>query len=240
MRKQVWIDKYRVDFYLSDKRVIIELDGHDGHKSKEDRTRDAKRERYLERKGYRVIRFTGSEIYKNARQCVQEVVDFLNSMDNIPKEKESKFPQIRYCVRMQEVITHIAEKHNLDLDADEAYLTLEQEHFDRLSIQKSSSCLVSISHYFIQNDDICYNPRLEFFIQYDPGADGYEWIPISITQFTELYLGRDYHRNCARIEDEHIIITDWDLHKDIAQYAEGWARHIRQNEWIERGRRVNF
>ena len=59
LKPQVWIGRYRVDFLVQQANVIIELDGHEYHKSVRDRTRDAQRERHLERQGYRVLRFTG-------------------------------------------------------------------------------------------------------------------------------------------------------------------------------------
>jgi very-short-patch-repair endonuclease len=66
-------DRYRVDFLLKDARLIVELDGHDFHSTKEQLERDAIRQRYLSRAGYTVIRFTGREIVRDAAACVDEV-----------------------------------------------------------------------------------------------------------------------------------------------------------------------
>jgi very-short-patch-repair endonuclease len=74
---QLEIGPYRVDFALPDYRTVIELDGHEYHKTKEQRTHDAKRERYLQENGWEVIRFTGSEIYKDTAGCVKQVVRIL-------------------------------------------------------------------------------------------------------------------------------------------------------------------
>lgn len=65
--------RYRVDFLLKDARLIIELDGHAHHSTKEQLTKDASRQRYLTRAGYTVIRFTGREIFKDVQGCVSEV-----------------------------------------------------------------------------------------------------------------------------------------------------------------------
>ncbi|NKD23542.1 DUF559 domain-containing protein [Citrobacter freundii] len=65
--------RYRVDFILKDARLIIELDGHEYHSTKEQLENDAIRQRYLTRAGYSVIRFTGREINRNAAGCVAEV-----------------------------------------------------------------------------------------------------------------------------------------------------------------------
>lgn len=70
---QYHISRYRVDFALPDKHVIIELDGHEYHKTKKQRTADARRERNLQELGWRVIRFTGTEVYQDAQDCVEQV-----------------------------------------------------------------------------------------------------------------------------------------------------------------------
>ena len=53
--------------------MAIEIDGHEFHKTKEQRTKDTKRERYLQSKGWQVVRFTGTEIFENVYGCVEEV-----------------------------------------------------------------------------------------------------------------------------------------------------------------------
>ena len=65
--------RYRVDFFLKDARLIIELDGHTSHSTREQLEKDAVRQRYLTRAGYTVIRFTGREIVRDVRGCVAEV-----------------------------------------------------------------------------------------------------------------------------------------------------------------------
>jgi len=75
LEKEVWIDKkYRVDFLIPSKKVIIELYGYQHHNTKAKITKDAERERYLQRVGYQVIRFTGTEVFKDVRKCVYEVL----------------------------------------------------------------------------------------------------------------------------------------------------------------------
>ncbi|MEZ9418056.1 endonuclease domain-containing protein, partial [Vibrio sp. 10N.286.49.E1] len=44
--------RFRVDFILKDARLIIELDGHEYHSTKEQLEKDALRQRYLSRAGY--------------------------------------------------------------------------------------------------------------------------------------------------------------------------------------------
>ncbi|HWU91044.1 MAG TPA: DUF559 domain-containing protein [Kofleriaceae bacterium] len=65
--------RYRVDFLLKDARLIVELDGHAFHSTKEQLEKDAKRQRYLTRAGYAVIRFTGREVFQDAANCVAQL-----------------------------------------------------------------------------------------------------------------------------------------------------------------------
>lgn len=75
---------YRVDFLLdcfgNNKNVscVVECDGHDYHeKTKEQAKRDKQRDRNLTKDGHKVIRFTGSEIYKNPMHCAREVINII-------------------------------------------------------------------------------------------------------------------------------------------------------------------
>lgn len=70
---------YRVDFlYRGEGRAIaIELDGHDSHKSREQRTHDARKDRFLKQQGIDVVRFTGSEITADAARCVNELSNLI-------------------------------------------------------------------------------------------------------------------------------------------------------------------
>lgn len=72
------IGPYRVDFILDNipgvslLKVIIELDGQEFHSTPEQRDYDTKRVRYFQRRGWQVIRFTGSQVNGNCLACVQE------------------------------------------------------------------------------------------------------------------------------------------------------------------------
>jgi very-short-patch-repair endonuclease len=53
LQREAWIDKkYRVDFLVPSRNVIIELYGFQYHNTKYKITKDAERERYLQGKGY--------------------------------------------------------------------------------------------------------------------------------------------------------------------------------------------
>lgn len=67
------INGFRVDFKVAHHPLVIELDGHDYHKTKEQREHDYKREREIQRQGYQVIRFTGTEVHNDVENCLKEV-----------------------------------------------------------------------------------------------------------------------------------------------------------------------
>lgn len=77
--------KYRVDFLITvdyrkkqgikTMRFVVECDGHDYHeKTKEQVAYSNRRERDLQSAGYKVVRFSGSEIYKSPSNCVMELI----------------------------------------------------------------------------------------------------------------------------------------------------------------------
>lgn len=78
---------YAIDFVVRSKvgsetrgTVAIELDGHDFHeKTKEQVAKDKKRERAIVKAGLPMLRFSGHEIWKDARACVLEVAEYFRS-----------------------------------------------------------------------------------------------------------------------------------------------------------------
>src|SRR5690349_12325411 len=82
LEREVWIGKYRVDFLIRKKKVIIELYGYLWHNSRQKITRDKARERELIRMGYKVYPFTGTDIKKNPEKCVQEVLSLIKTLSD--------------------------------------------------------------------------------------------------------------------------------------------------------------
>lgn len=61
-RRQFQIEKYIVDFYCHELKLIVEIDGSvHFEKSKEDK----ERQKYLEKKGYCVIRYINEQVLQN-------------------------------------------------------------------------------------------------------------------------------------------------------------------------------
>ncbi len=89
-QKEIMVDnrKYRADFLIyvkystkADsyvKNFVIECDGHNFHeKTKEQVVYDNLRQRDLQRAGYTVIRFSGSEIYTSPQGCVRDIIGMI-------------------------------------------------------------------------------------------------------------------------------------------------------------------
>lgn len=78
---QLQVDQYRVDVAIErvdgqrrEPFLVIELDGHDFHeRTKEQAQRDKSRDRKLQALGWKVLRFTGSEVYRDPAACCLEV-----------------------------------------------------------------------------------------------------------------------------------------------------------------------
>jgi very-short-patch-repair endonuclease len=63
-RRQHIINNYIVDFICLEKKIIIELDGSQ-HKREKDQKYDCKRNSYLESLGFVVLRFWNNEVSEN-------------------------------------------------------------------------------------------------------------------------------------------------------------------------------
>lgn len=70
---QVQCGRYRIDVALPDYNVAIEADGKKYHSSKEAKARDRTKDRYLKKKGWTVMRFTGKRIYQDIRGITKEI-----------------------------------------------------------------------------------------------------------------------------------------------------------------------
>jgi very-short-patch-repair endonuclease len=78
-------NEYEVDFLITGQnkhKIAVELDGHDFHeKTREQVSRDKSRERSLTLAGFTVFRFSGSEICRNSRRCVEQVIELATDLD---------------------------------------------------------------------------------------------------------------------------------------------------------------
>jgi very-short-patch-repair endonuclease len=75
-RKQVPIGSFIVDFFSTDTKLIVELDGSQ-HLSRDQAERDQMRDGYLKRLGFSVIRFHNNDILKGPEavcRIIQEII----------------------------------------------------------------------------------------------------------------------------------------------------------------------
>ncbi len=72
-RRQHGIGSYIVDFYCSESKLVIEIDG-DSHFKDDEPANDAIRTAYLEERGLRVIRFTNNDVYKNMDNVLMAIL----------------------------------------------------------------------------------------------------------------------------------------------------------------------
>ncbi|WOD41196.1 endonuclease domain-containing protein [Nodosilinea sp. E11] len=229
-----YIGEYRVDFLVKEKKFVIEIDGHDYHKTKEQRTRDCLRQRKLNLYGYYVIRFTGTEVYRNVGSCVRETLDLLKQQPQFANGIAEIHPDHYYCFRIQESVMNLLDRNNCDFYQDECCFRFELgEYFDPLLIIKSGK-IASVSHFFTQNCDVINDPQVSFYLEGDDPGYG-NWIPVSIQQ---LFGSR---RECSSYDSDADILTTYDLseQKDIARFCEIWGASIRAQGWITDGQLVS-
>lgn len=76
---------------LAGEKLIVECDGYQHHDSTaEYRIKDKLKERELMMEGYQVLRFTGSEIFKDAAKCAIGAMDCLREMEKISAQSRSE------------------------------------------------------------------------------------------------------------------------------------------------------
>jgi very-short-patch-repair endonuclease len=92
---------YRVDFVflviryehgerLDSVRMIVECDGHDFHeRTKEQAKRDKKRDRQFQTSGFMVARFTGSEVFNDARGCARQLFEMVAAQQEREQAKRT-------------------------------------------------------------------------------------------------------------------------------------------------------
>jgi very-short-patch-repair endonuclease len=84
-RRQAPIGPYVVDFFCPAAHLIIELDG--GHHNEDETARkDQARQLWLEREGYRVIRFWNSDINSNLEGILEQIyIELYGSREAEPR-----------------------------------------------------------------------------------------------------------------------------------------------------------
>jgi very-short-patch-repair endonuclease len=85
-RQQAPIDRIIVDFVCFAHRLIIEVDGAT-HGTDEEQSRDGGRQEYLERRGFRVVRFSNDDVFSNLDGVMDTIVNELATPTPTPPRK---------------------------------------------------------------------------------------------------------------------------------------------------------
>jgi len=64
---------YIADFYLPNSKIIVECDGEYYHKKGNDK--DRKRDGFLKKQGYKILRFRGNDIRNNLDSCINKIME---------------------------------------------------------------------------------------------------------------------------------------------------------------------
>ena len=72
-RRQHPVDRFIIDFYCAEARLLIEVDG-DSHLEPDQEEYDKARTEYLEELGYKVIRFTNNDVRYNVSAVADEIL----------------------------------------------------------------------------------------------------------------------------------------------------------------------
>ena len=76
-KRQHSVGGYITDFYCSEKKLIIELDG-EIHNTKEAEEYDAVRDKYFAELGYKTVRFLNREVEKEIDKVINQIENELN------------------------------------------------------------------------------------------------------------------------------------------------------------------
>ena len=83
-RRQHGIGPYIVDFFCSEKRLVVEVDG-DTHATETQQTKDHTREEYLRSLGLQVVRYTNDEVLNNLDGVLEDLTRQLLEDSTSPK-----------------------------------------------------------------------------------------------------------------------------------------------------------
>jgi very-short-patch-repair endonuclease len=75
-RRQVPIGRYVADFVAPSVRLVVEVDGHHHHRQ---RAADARRNRVMERLGYRVLRLEARLVERDMAEALARIRDVLSA-----------------------------------------------------------------------------------------------------------------------------------------------------------------
>jgi|GEM_PF-3763267 len=130
---------------------------------------------------------------------------------------------------MKTIITQLSEKFELDLKASKVRLRLDQDGLMPLVIEKISTHLLSVAHYYYVNGHAVCDPKVVFLITSDD-----QWLALEITQLVGGFCGY------AELADDGKSVKRFNAagQKDLCNYTKLWARNIADQGWLQHGVRT--
>ena len=74
--------KYFIDFLIVELKLIIEIDGSQHYRTMESIDHDNIRDNYFMNEGFKVYRIKWSDVCKDVKSEINELIDFINNVDN--------------------------------------------------------------------------------------------------------------------------------------------------------------
>ena len=76
------VGRYRLDMAILNLKIAIEADGKAYHSSPKQKAHDRKRDKYLRSQGWKVLRFSGSQIHNNLNNVLNRIDKEVNLRSN--------------------------------------------------------------------------------------------------------------------------------------------------------------
>ena len=80
VHRQKVLYRYIVDFYVANKKIVIELDGYQ-HGEETNRILDEERDTFLSSNGYTILRYTNEQIHSNFEGVCKDILLHLELTD---------------------------------------------------------------------------------------------------------------------------------------------------------------
>lgn len=211
-KRQVPFGKYIADFICLEKKLIIELDGSQ-HLEEKNILHDEERTTYIEKEGYKVIRFYNSELYDNLEGVLEKIYQTAFGDAKFPSPLRGEGLGVRVP---SNAVTH-DKKLTKFLEFFKEYKTVLQEN----NLIDYDDMLIFSVKLLEENPDILqYYQEICHYIIEDEAQDS-----SAIQQkLIELLSGK--HKNLIRCGDINQAITTTFSNADV----EGFRNFIEQSE----------
>lgn len=129
------VGPYRLDFAFlapGGQHLAVEVDGHEFHeKTAEQATVDRRRDRYLALGGWRVVRFTGTEVSRAAFTCAAEVLVHLQHLVAVDANTAVVEAVARKMLQLsKKTAEHVEDRHRKQQAAHEKALDVRKRAAD--------------------------------------------------------------------------------------------------------------